>query len=491
LIRDKVATSTGGLEHAMSRSALLGAAGSALLTAAIAFIAASIFLQPPPAAGSTTGNATVVRTFYAAVNDAIATGDTSAIQRVVAPHFVEQNPLPTGRPGREGLEAFLRALHEIDPNMRLVVEAMVADESRVVAHVAIQREAQGPSFDGALVDEPARWGSVDVFRVADGMIVERWSQNDELVAAQSLTHVPLDIPVPSPRVVTIERFALAPGGWWRSHDAGPHLLFLEGGVLQVTLLPEAAPVMTLVAGGSWMAPPGAAVATTNVSGSEARLIVATFAVPQVPAPGADDLLDTSPGQILAGGLATDVRVGPAMLVLGQLTLGRNAQVFLSSAEGPLLIALDDGRLDVSAWGTTWGKLWVRRGSGGTSRAVNAAQVAGGDGLLLHRDGLIRLRNVGGQPASVLVLTLRSVPTSSQGVAGKAPRQSRSPFTDDEPKTDSNLLSAAGDLSDALTAATVHQRRTHAVFLGACPCPVGGGAEIGDARFLDRFRQTPG
>ena len=114
---------------------------------------------------------------------------------------------------------------------------------------------------------------------------------------------------------------------------------------------------------------------------------------------------------LAGGLATDVGVGQATLTLGKLTLARHAQLSLSSAAGPILIAVDAGRLDVSAWGMAWGRGWVRRGTDGMSIAVDEAAVGEGDGLLLHPGGTITLRNGGGKPAVVLVLTLRSGPAS--------------------------------------------------------------------------------
>jgi predicted SnoaL-like aldol condensation-catalyzing enzyme len=422
----------------MRHSTLLVVTASALVSTAIALIAASVFLQPTPVAGSSAGSldrTNVVRQFYAAVNDGIATGDVTAVHRVVAPHFVEQDPLPGVRSGREGLEDYLRVLHTIDPAMRLVVNAVVASDDQVVARVTVQPGREEGVLEGAVIDDHALWGPVDSFRVAGGAVVERWGHSEQLVLAQSLADVSLDFPTPVPRVVMIARVAIDQGSRWNSHEAGPRLLFLEEGGLQVTVSASEPPRTSttvefgtvghqdhvsivssgasLAAGESWVAPAGADIEVANLRAATAQLLVVTFAVPDVPGGAASgaDAPPTDAGTILAGGLATDVGVGQATLTLGQLTLARHAQLSLSSAAGPILIAVDAGRLDVSAWGMTWGRGWVRRGTDGMSIAVDEAAVGEGDGLLLHPGGTITLRNGGGKPAVVLVLTLRSGPAS--------------------------------------------------------------------------------
>src|SRR5688500_9496360 len=213
----------------MRHSTLLVVAASALVSTATALIAASVFLQPTPVAGSSAGSldrTNVVRQFYAAVNDGIATGDFTAVHRVVAPHFVEQDPLPGVRSGREGLEDYLRVLHTIDPAMRLVVNAVVASNDQVVARVTVQPGREEGVLEGAVIDDHALWGPVDSFRIAGGTVVERWGHSEQLVLAQSLADVSLDFPIPVPRVVMIARVAIDPGARWNSHEAGPRLLFL-------------------------------------------------------------------------------------------------------------------------------------------------------------------------------------------------------------------------------------------------------------------------
>jgi hypothetical protein len=414
-------------ESTMRRPILLSSLLTLFVVAGVVLIAGSFLLQPAAAPASAAGNTEVIRRFYAAANETIATGDTTALHAVVAPHFVDQDPVPGMKPDRGGLEGHLAALHAVVPDMELLVEAVVAGGDRAMARVAV-RGGQGQTLlSGAVIDQPEPWGAVDVFRIAGGKVVERWSQTDELSLARPATAVTLDLPAPSPRVVSLERFTFEPSAGWSPSPAGPRLVFLETGALRLEMAtPEPAPgvppiagtdtlggdesdasrILTLSVSGSSLVPAGARLVMTNTGSGEARVLVATFSEPRTPGGAlvADELPSGVAGQILAGGLATDVRVGAATLALGQVTLARNARLSLSSADGPVLIAVESGHLTVE----TWGRAWLRRGSDGMSVAPDEQVMARGDGLLMHQGGLATFQIAGDGPAIVHVLTLRAL-----------------------------------------------------------------------------------
>lgn len=420
----------------MRRPLLLAALGAVLFSAAIALIAASVFLETPPVASSSAAGATsapVVREFYTAVNMAIATGDMSAVHRVVAPHVVEHTRLPGLPPGREGLEETLAALHAVSPHMQLVPQTVVVDDNRVMAKVAVEGTTAPASSSETGIGSSIPWGSVDVFRVAGGKIVERWSDTDGVVMVRPLAKVSTELPVPSPRVMTLERLRIAPGDYWTSLTLGPRLLYLEAGALRVSIASSllydgplnAAPergtavvretatapqVVPLSVGQSLVVPSGAQGESTNVGDGVGQVLAVTLDVPHASGGaqvGPEVLPPGVVSQTLAGGLATDVPIGSATLVLEQMTLAPNARVSLSSAKGPTLLTVESGHLDVEAWG----RVWMRRGSGGMSADIDQAGLDVGDGLLLHPDSLALLSGADGEPATVLVLALRSVSAS--------------------------------------------------------------------------------
>ena len=411
----------------MHRPILLSSLLTLFVVVGVVLIAGSFLLQPAAPTASASGNTEVIRRFYAAANETIATGDTTALHAVVAPHFVDQDPVPGMKPDRGGLEGYLAALHAMVPDTELLVEAVVAGGDRAMARVAVRGGQGQTSLSGAVVDQPEPWGPVDVFRIAGGKVVERWSQTDDLTLVQSVTQATVDIPAPSPRVVTLDRFTFEPNADWSPPVAGPRLVFLETGALRLEVAtpgittapspitgsdgpvsdaPGASQVLTLSAGESSPVPAGSGLAMTNAGGEEARVLVATFSEPHSPggAPIADNLPPGVVGQTLAGGLATDVRVGPAALALAQVTLARNARLSLSIADGPVLIAVETGHLTVE----TWGRGWLRRGSDGMSVDPHEQVMARGDGLLMHQGGLATLQIAGDGPAVLHVLTLRAL-----------------------------------------------------------------------------------
>jgi hypothetical protein len=410
----------------MHRPILVSSLLTLFVAAGVVLVAGSFILQPTVPSASASGNTEVIRRFYAAANETIATGDTTALHAVVAPHFVDQDPAPGMKPDRAGLERYLAALHAVVPDMELLVEAVVAGGDQAMARVAV-RDGQGqPSLRGAVLDQPQAWGAVDVFRIAGGKVVERWSQTDDLTLIRPATAVTLDIAAPTPRVLSLDRLTFEPNTSWSPSPTGPRRIFVETGALRLEVTPESAPgtlpdagsetrpgkqsdtsqVMTLSAGASSRVPAGARVAMTNTGAGDTRALVVTFAVPRSPggAPTGDVLPPGVTSQTLAGGLSTNVRMGPAELVLAQVTLARNARLSLSSADGPVLVAVESGRLTVEPWG----RGWLRRGRDGGSVGLDEEVMARGDGLMLHQGGLVTLQIAGDGPVVLHVLTLRAL-----------------------------------------------------------------------------------
>jgi hypothetical protein len=137
--------------------ALLGA-GDALTDAGTA----------APRAGPAAANAQLVHDFYAAVNEAIRTGDAYALDTLVAPDVAWCSPCPGQSPTRAGLKRYLTDLHRTAPEARLAVESVVAGfPDTVTARVRIS----GYPTMGASTP----WGPVDTLRLAGGLIAERRS----------------------------------------------------------------------------------------------------------------------------------------------------------------------------------------------------------------------------------------------------------------------------------------------------------------------------
>jgi predicted SnoaL-like aldol condensation-catalyzing enzyme len=407
---------------------------------------------PPPA----TNGEDVVHRFYAAVNDAIATGDPSRLYTVVASHFVARDPLPGVEPGRSGLERYLLRLHQVDPGLRLVPDVVVAAGDLTVAHVTARSDQEPQVLAGAMTT-PRPWGTVDVLRVAGDFIVERWGDTDGIGLVRPLAELAFDLPTPLPRVVTIDRLTLAPGARWSSHETGPHLLLVEEGVLGVeehereTTVPQGSPSRQAarLAAEEWLLiPAGAAFVMTNLGAGATRVAAVTFAVPR--SPGGAPVTATLPpgvaGKTLAGGLAADVEVGPAILTVAQMMLDSGAQVSFAGDGGPVLLVVDAGRLSMT--GTA--PAWIRSGAAGNSRRAREATLAPGDGALLSAGGFTVLQNAGEDPVLALVVVLQTDATTTgdaNPLLGHSVASNRDPPP--PPRSSVSLTSRPFDIRDWL------------------------------------------
>ncbi len=407
----------------MHRSTVLGITATALLSIAASLLGASLFLQPAPAViasdARTTTSERAVRQFYAAANEAIATGNISALETVVAPDFVERNSLPGVGAGREGLEEYLLALHEALPATELVAEPVIAAGDQVMARVAIragqgqEQEQEQATMDGTLVGQSVPWGHVDVFRLTDGKIVERWSQTDGLTLVRPLA--------------ALQRVSVASGAVWSWVVDGPLIPFLdgdqplilvvEGGSVRVDVTPPAAtirelesdeqgsPVTDLSTGGSLVLAPGSQVRVKNPGLESANLLIASVSVPRIPGGEAPDVPDLPAGviaQVLAEGLPTGLVSSPAALELSQVTLAPRGRLVVPSREGPALIALDSGELEVGARG----QAWLRKGLETWPVGMGPVTMAPGDGMLVATGGQVTIENATGNPAVGFILMLR-------------------------------------------------------------------------------------
>ncbi len=202
---------------------LLG--GTALLFAAVA--------EAPATAQSDPGaeNEAITRQFYAAVNDAVRTGDLSLLDHV-APSDRDDIPGVTGS-GCD-LRCRISALHRLDPDVRLRVDDVFVDEDRVVARLSIlgnDRPAYlGLPLRGAL----APWSQVDFLRVADGQVAEVQTVGDLPTLVEPLARTALETAPPAPYRLGLVRLTLEPSAALTELSAGgPVVLLVESGILVV------------------------------------------------------------------------------------------------------------------------------------------------------------------------------------------------------------------------------------------------------------------
>ncbi|MBC3194507.1 ester cyclase [Pseudonocardia sp. C8] len=137
----------------------------------------------------TTNNKQLVDDF---IQDLFSKGNLDAVDHYVAPSFVNHDPPFPGAPdGPEGLRQAAAMFRAALPDWRSDLHQLVAEDDLVVERFT----ARGTHTSAPLMGVPASGrtivlAGINVFRIADGRIVERWGRLDELGLLRQLGLVP-------------------------------------------------------------------------------------------------------------------------------------------------------------------------------------------------------------------------------------------------------------------------------------------------------------
>jgi steroid delta-isomerase-like uncharacterized protein len=130
------------------------------------------------------------RRFYEVLNHALATGDLGALDEVLAPHAVDDNPTPGQASGRDGIKRAFGEFRLAFPDLRLTVEDMIAEGDKVVCRIRTDATHRG-AFQGVPpTGKRVTQTGIDILRFAGDRLVERWGEFDTLGLLQQLGIAP-------------------------------------------------------------------------------------------------------------------------------------------------------------------------------------------------------------------------------------------------------------------------------------------------------------
>jgi steroid delta-isomerase-like uncharacterized protein len=117
-------------------------------------------------------------------------GDEAALEELLAPDFVEHDPLPGQSPDREGHRQILAAFRSAFPDLHVTTEDVVAEGEKVVSRWTARGTHRGELMGIAPTRNGVTIKGIDVLRVAGGRIVARWARSNDLELMQQLGAVP-------------------------------------------------------------------------------------------------------------------------------------------------------------------------------------------------------------------------------------------------------------------------------------------------------------
>ena len=123
--------------------------------------------------------------------DALFTrGELEAVDRYLAPGFVNHDPFPGFAPDREGLRQTAQVFRQAFPDWQAGQQAHIAEGDLVAERFTARGTHQGELLGVAPTGREVTLAGINIFRVQDGKLVERWGRTDDLGFLQQLGIVP-------------------------------------------------------------------------------------------------------------------------------------------------------------------------------------------------------------------------------------------------------------------------------------------------------------
>jgi steroid delta-isomerase-like uncharacterized protein len=122
--------------------------------------------------GTPDANKALVRRVF---EELIPAGDPAAMRDVLAPDFLDHDPLPGQPAGAAGGEYVVTTMHTAQPDLRFTIDDLVAERDRVAIRWTLHGTNTGPLLGRPPTGKPVELAAIVVFRIADGMIAERWA----------------------------------------------------------------------------------------------------------------------------------------------------------------------------------------------------------------------------------------------------------------------------------------------------------------------------
>jgi steroid delta-isomerase-like uncharacterized protein len=107
-------------------------------------------------------------------------GDVKLADTLLAPDVAVRGSLGVTVRGQDGFRGYARMVRAALPDLRIEVEELIGEGTRVAARVRYNGTHLGPLFGVAATGRAVSYPAITLFQIAEGRITEVWTVGDTL-----------------------------------------------------------------------------------------------------------------------------------------------------------------------------------------------------------------------------------------------------------------------------------------------------------------------
>lgn len=122
-------------------------------------------------------NQEIIRRLY---EEVWSKGNLATADELVDINYVNHSYVPLPEPGLEGFKQSIIKFRTSFPDVYIVIEDMICEGDKVVTRATAHGTHRGTYIGIPPTGKQATWTGINIWRIANGKIVERWGQPDHL-----------------------------------------------------------------------------------------------------------------------------------------------------------------------------------------------------------------------------------------------------------------------------------------------------------------------
>jgi predicted ester cyclase len=124
------------------------------------------------------------------IDDVMKNKNVNAIDGLLAPDYIEHNPIPGQPPGLDAMKEFMGMFFAAFPDLDSTIDLLVAEGDIVAGRMTTTGTHTGDFMGIPATGKRVSYTETHIVRIANGIAVEHWGNQDDMAMMQQLGVIP-------------------------------------------------------------------------------------------------------------------------------------------------------------------------------------------------------------------------------------------------------------------------------------------------------------